>query len=89
MIDDPETFDMVSYKRKSLSAHWDLMFTPTLYATPQLAEQHRILTEIAALVDSGVIRSTLQENYGTINAENLRRAHATLESGRSMGNSGF
>ncbi|MBY3064558.1 zinc-binding alcohol dehydrogenase family protein [Rhizobium laguerreae] len=85
MIDDPETFDIVPFKRKSLSVHWELMFTPTLYATPDIAEQHRILTEIAALVDSRVIRSTLQENYGTINAENLKRAHTTLESGRGMG----
>jgi NADPH:quinone reductase-like Zn-dependent oxidoreductase len=65
--------------------HWELMFTPTLYDTPDMVGQHRILSEVAALVDSGVLRTTLQENYGTINAQNLKRAHAALESGRGIG----
>ena len=85
MIDDPKVFDVVPFKRKSLSVHWELMFTRPLYGTADMAEQHRILGEIAALVDSGVLRTTLRHNYGPITAANLRRAHAAVESGRSIG----
>lgn len=85
LIDDPQAFDIVPFKRKSLSVHWELMFTPTLYQTPDMVGQHKILMEVSALVDSGVLRSTLQEDYGPINAENLKRAHAAIESGRGIG----
>lgn len=85
MIDDPATFDIAPFKSKSLSVHWELMFTRSLYQTPDMIEQHRILNEVSALIDNGVIKTTLCENYGTINAANLKRAHAKLESGRGMG----
>jgi len=85
LIDDPETFDVVPFKRKSLSVHWELMFTRPLFGTPDMAEQGRILAEVSALVDAGVLRTTLQEEYGAITVANLRRAHAVLESGRGMG----
>ena len=84
-IDDPKVLDVVPFKRKSVSIHWELMFTRPLFGTPDIAEQHRILSEIAALVDSGVLRTTARENFGAINAANLRRAHATVESGSAIG----
>jgi zinc-binding alcohol dehydrogenase family protein len=85
LIDDPKTFDIVPFKRKSLSVHWELMFTRSLFATKDMAAQHRILNEVADLVDSGVLRTTKRENFGAINAANLRRAHAALEGGKSIG----
>jgi len=87
MIDDPQTFDIVPFKRKSLSVHWELMFTRALFGTPDMVRQHRILNEVAARVDSGLLRSTFREDYGPINATNLRRAHAAVESGRGIGKS--
>ena len=47
--------------------------------------QHDLLNELAGLVDDGLVRTTLAEHYGPINAANLRRAHAHLESGRAKG----
>lgn len=86
LIDDPETLDIVPFKRKSLSGlHWELMFTRSLYGTAGMDQQHRLLTEVTELVDAGVLRSTLKEEVGPINAANLRRAHAIVESGRSIG----
>jgi zinc-binding alcohol dehydrogenase family protein len=85
LIDDPVTFDIVPFKRKSLSVHWELMFTRPLYTTADLAAQHRILDEVGALIDAGILRTTFREDYGPINATNLKRAHAALESGRSIG----
>jgi zinc-binding alcohol dehydrogenase family protein len=85
LIDDPRVFDIVSLKRKSVSVHWELMFTPTLYQTPDMIMQHHLLNEVAALVDAGLLRTTLTEDAGTINAINLKRVHAQVESGRSVG----
>ncbi len=72
-------------KRKSLSLHWELMFTRSLFETPDMIEQHHLLQRVSQLVDLGVLRTTLGEHFGTINAANLRRAHALLESGKAKG----
>jgi zinc-binding alcohol dehydrogenase family protein len=86
LIDDPlQPLDVMQLKRKSLSLHWELMFTRSLYQTDDMIEQHRLLQRVSALVDSGVLRTTLGEHFGTINAANLRRAHALLESGKAKG----
>lgn len=85
LIDDPAPIDIKLLKRKSISLHWELMFTRPLFGTPDMIEQHRILTEAAELVDARKIRTTVTENYGRINAANLRRAHALIESGTARG----
>ncbi|MFG5409185.1 zinc-binding alcohol dehydrogenase family protein [Piscinibacter sakaiensis] len=86
LIDDPAgPLDVMALKRKSLSLHWELMFTRSLYATPDLIEQHRLLGRVAALVDAGELRSTVGEHLGRIQAASLKRAHALLESGRARG----
>src|SRR5690606_7874798 len=80
LIDDPlQPLDVMQLKRKSLSLHWELMFTRSLYQTADMIEQHRLLERVSDLVDAGVIKTTLGEHFGTINATNLRRAHALLE----------
>ena len=86
LIDDPATpLDVIKLKRKSVSLHWELMFTRALFATADMQAQHHILSEVASLVDNGVLRTTVAENFGRIDAENLRRAHALLESGQARG----
>jgi NADPH2:quinone reductase len=61
------------------------MFTRSMFATPDMKAQHDLLAEVSRLVDEGTVRTTLGANFGTINAANLKRAHAALESGRSIG----
>ena len=85
IIDDPKTFDVMLFKRKSVSLHWEFMFTRAVFETPDMIEQHRLLTKVAEMVDAGSIHTTLSEDFGPINAANLRRAHALIESGRSTG----
>jgi zinc-binding alcohol dehydrogenase family protein len=86
LIDDPATpIDIMKFKRKAISLHWELMFTRALFTTPDIIEQHNILNRLAELVDAGTIRTTANENFGTINAENLRRAHAMIESHQARG----
>lgn len=85
LIDDPKTLDVVPMKRKALSLHWELMFTRSLYETPDMIKQHELLNRVADLIDQGVLKTTLGEHFGTINAANLRRAHAVVESGKAKG----
>lgn len=87
LIDDPApgSIDITLLKRKSVSLHWELMFTRSLFETADMIEQHQLLTEVAKLVDQGHLRTTRGEHFGTINAANLRRAHALLESGKAVG----
>ncbi len=86
LIDDPtKPLDIMKLKGKSISLHWELMFTRSLFQTDDMIAQHRLLNEVAALVDEGVIRTTLGEHFGSINATNLQRAHAHIESGKARG----
>lgn len=85
VIDDPETLDVVPMKRKALSLHWELMFTRSLFETPDMIKQHELLNRVADLIDQGVLKTTLGEHFGAINAENLRRAHSVVESGKAKG----
>ncbi len=87
LIDDPApgALDVTLLKSKSISLHWELMFTRSLFETPDMIEQHRLLDRVAQLVDDGTLKTTLSEEFGAINAANLRRAHALLESHRSVG----
>ena len=85
LIDDPKSLDVAKLKGKSASLHWEAMFTRSTFQTDDMDAQHRLLNEVAAMVDKGTIRTTVAENFGKINAANLRRAHAQVESGTTRG----
>jgi len=85
LIDDPPEFTMSVFKGKAISVHWESMFTRSSFQTPDMIAQHRLLNDVADLIDKGVLRTTLDQTFGKINAANLKRAHALLESGKSRG----
>ncbi len=85
LIDDPKVFDGNKFKRKSISIHWELMFTRPVFGTPDMHKQGELLEEVARLVDAGTLRTTANASFGTINAANLRKAHALIESGTAQG----
>lgn len=85
VIDDPESLDVMPLKRKSLSLHWELMFTRSLYETSDMIRQHHLLNRVSNLIDLGVLHTTVGEHFGAINAANMRRAHALVESGKARG----
>ena len=86
LIDDPVNgLDVTALKIKSISLHWELMFTRSMFNTWDMQKQHELLNHVSQLIDDGVIKTTLGENYGTINAENLKRAHAHLETNQAVG----
>ena len=85
LIDDPPEFTVSAFKGKAISVHWESMFTRSSFQTPDMIAQHHLLNDVADLIDKGVLRTTLDQTFGTINAANLKRAHALLESGKSRG----
>ncbi|NDG99292.1 MAG: zinc-binding alcohol dehydrogenase family protein [Proteobacteria bacterium] len=85
LIDDPDLFDVKMFKRKSISIHWELMFTRALFATSDQDHQGFILDQVANYIDQNIIRTTVGGHYGAINATNLRKAHADIESGTVKG----
>ncbi|MNR83727.1 Zinc-type alcohol dehydrogenase-like protein [compost metagenome] len=85
LIDDPAALDIRLLKRKSISLHWEFMFTRALFGTDDMHKQHELLNEVSRLIDAGIIKTTVAEHFGAINASNLRRAHALLESNASKG----
>lgn len=73
------------FMRKSVSIHWELMFTRPIFDTADMAEQGVLLNEVSRLVDQKVLRSTLTQRLSPINADNLKRAHALVEQGSVRG----
>jgi NADPH:quinone reductase len=80
-----EAADLFVFRQKSVSIHFEIMFTRPLFQTADIEAQHKLLNEVADLVDSGRIRSTMRENYGRIDAANLMRAMKFLKSGSAIG----
>ena len=86
LIDDPQLpIDIKKLKLKSLSLHWELMFTRAMFNTWDMHKQHDLLTRVSQLVDQGVLHTTLGQHFGSINATNLIRAHAYIEKGQAVG----
>ena len=85
LIDDPEHFDIAKLKRKSITTAWELMFTRPAYETDDMIAQHEILEQVSALLDAGVLRTTLTQQVSPINAANLKQVHQRVESGSAIG----
>jgi len=85
IVENSAPLDVSLLKAKSAGFVWEFMFTRSMFQTPDMGEQGKLLNEIAALIDQGVIRTTLSKVLSPINAANLRQAHADLEGGRVIG----
>lgn len=85
LIDDPGLIDIRLLKQKSVSLHWEFMFTRPSMQTPDMIRQHELLENVANLVDAGRLRTTLRKRIAPISAANLILAHQHLESGTANG----
>jgi zinc-binding alcohol dehydrogenase family protein len=85
IVDSPVALNVNAFKPKSISVHWESMFTRSVFATDDMARQHEILAAVAGLLDSGQLRSTRTETLGPITAANLREAHRRIESATTRG----
>jgi zinc-binding alcohol dehydrogenase family protein len=79
----PLSMDVV--RSKSASVCWELMFTRPRFKTPDMIEQHKLLNQVADLLDAGKLKCTLKETLSPINGANLRKAHERVESGTMIG----
>lgn len=84
-IDEPPGLDLLELKQKSIAWHWELMFTRSMFETPDMIEQQRLLARTAALVDDGTLRTTVTKTVEGFTAEGLREAHRDVETGRMTG----
>jgi NADPH:quinone reductase-like Zn-dependent oxidoreductase len=76
---------MADMKTKSASFHWEFMFARAMHQTPDMIEQHRLLSYVADEIDAGRIRTTVSEVLSPINAANMREAHRLVETGKAKG----
>ena len=72
-------------RAKSITFSWEGMFTRSMFRTSDMAQQGEILNEVSALVDKGVLKTTLRVDLGNINAKNILQAHQLIGSGRMIG----
>ena len=77
--------DLDLLKSKSATFVWEFMFTRSMYQTPDMIEQQRLLNTMADLIDNDEIVTTAGQVIQTINAENMRKAHAMIEQGDVIG----
>ncbi|WP_027857901.1 zinc-binding alcohol dehydrogenase family protein [Marinobacterium jannaschii] len=86
LIDDPaEALDIMQLKMKSISLHWEFMYTRSMFGTADMDQQRQLLNRVAELIDSGELITTVGEELGRIDAETLRQAHSLIETGRAIG----
>ena len=85
LIDDPKSLDIGEFKSKSVSVHWEFMFTRSMFNTTDIEQQSQLLHQVAELVDNHRIKTTLNQTLGKINAKNLKLAHELIETGRAKG----
>lgn len=70
---------------KSVSFSWEVMFTRSMFQTEDMIEQHHALNDMAKMIDAGELKTTVNEILRPINAANLKKAHAAMESGKAIG----
>ncbi|HEY8607825.1 MAG TPA: zinc-binding alcohol dehydrogenase family protein [Noviherbaspirillum sp.] len=85
VVENRGPLDIGLLKSKSAALAWEMMFARSMYQTEDMIEQHRLLEEIARLVDSGIVRTTVTRVMAPISAANLREAHALVEGGSTIG----
>ncbi|CAI9121216.1 zinc-binding alcohol dehydrogenase family protein [Brytella acorum] len=85
LIDDPTSFDILPFKTKSVTLSWELMYTRSLFETPDMIRQHEILDAVSRLVDAGILQTTETQRVTGIHAATLRGLHDLSESGTTIG----
>lgn len=85
-ISDPiEPVNLRQLKGKSVSFHWELMFTRSMFQTADMVRQHEILNLVAEMIEYEEIVSTVNTVLKGFNVSNLKEAHRQLESGTTIG----
>ncbi|WP_416441873.1 zinc-binding alcohol dehydrogenase family protein [Leeuwenhoekiella sp. A16] len=85
IVETKEPLNMNKIKNKSVSFHWELMFTRSMFQTEDMIAQHKILEELAELLDNGTIKSTLNKTINGLTPDSFKEAHKLQESGKAIG----
>lgn len=85
IVENEHPLDMNKLKLKSAALHWELMYTRSMFTTPDIAEQGEILKQVAALVDEGKVKTTLSDTLHGLTVESLEAAHAKVLDGHMQG----
>ncbi|AHG21103.1 NADPH:quinone reductase [Chania multitudinisentens RB-25] len=85
IVENAQPLDQNALKLKSAALHWELMFTRSMFNTPDIAQQGEILKQVAQLLDAGKLTTTLSETLHGLTVENLTTAHAKLLEGHMQG----
>lgn len=83
LIDNPEKLDILPFKAKALSVHWESMFAKSLFGFHR-EQQGQFFQRLAQMVDQKKIQSTLKTTLPN-GVDSIRKAHELLESGTSIG----
>lgn len=85
IVEAKNPLDMNPLKSKSAGLVWEFMFTRSMCKTQDRIKQQQLLNKVSQLIDDGVLQSTMNKVISPLNAENLRKAHALLESNQTIG----
>ena len=85
IVENAQPLDQNALKLKSAALHWEFMFTRSMFTTPDIAQQGRILQQVAQLLDDGKLSTTLSETLHGLSVDTLTAAHQQLLGGHMQG----
>ena len=85
MTDELGEFESRPFAMKSVSLHFELMFTRSLFETADMDEQGKLRSIVAELVDADKAQTTMTEVAGKVDAAGLRQGHTQIETGKARG----
>lgn len=85
IVENEQNLDLNVLKSKSVTFVWEFMYTRSMFQTEDIIEQHRLLNKVSELLEEGIFQTTLTKTFQPINAEQLKKAHKEVESGKMIG----
>jgi len=85
IVENEAPLDMSALKLKSAALHWELMYTRSMFQTPDMAVQGEILQQVADMVDAGTLQTTLSDTLQGLTVESVATAHARVLEGHMQG----
>ncbi|WP_035430718.1 zinc-binding alcohol dehydrogenase family protein [Bacillus sp. UNC322MFChir4.1] len=85
IVENEKPLELGLLKSKSASFVWEFMFTRAMYQTEDMMNQHLLLNQVSELLDQNVIKTTVNKTLSPIHAANIRKAHAMIETGSTIG----
>ncbi len=86
LIDDPvDSLDITVFKLKSVTLSWEFMYTRSMFETDDMAEQGKLLSTVAGLLDEGTLVTSRKKTLTGLTPENIQAMHIRQESGTMMG----